>query len=145
MASNSPDEFQRRFNLARNGGGILFCGAGFSADCLNFEPDEKLGTGAQLLDLFNAELKQNPPYRDLQNAADALHDKIADHGMMKLLKERFTVANVTSDMTDLLRYPWQSIYTTNYDNALELAAQAAIKPVAVEEFAHPIYPGDSLA
>ena len=129
MASNSPDEFQRRFNLARNGGGILFCGAGFSADCLNFEPDEKLGTGAQLLDLFNAELKQNPPYRDLQNAADALHDKIADHGMMKLLKERFTVANVTSDMTDLLRYPWQSIYTTNYDNALELAAQAAIKPV----------------
>ncbi len=128
MASDSPDEFQRRFNLARNGGGILFCGAGFSADCLNFEPDEKLGTGAQLLDLFNTELKQNPPYRDLQNAADALHDQIADHGMMKLLKERFTVANVTSDMTDLLRYPWQSIYTTNYDNALELAAQAAIKP-----------------
>jgi hypothetical protein len=29
----------------------------------------------------------------------------------------------------LLRYPWQSIYTTNYGNALELAAQAAIKPV----------------
>ncbi len=129
MASGSPDEFQRRLNLARNGGGILFCGAGFSADCLNFEPDEKLGTGAQLLGLFNKELEQNPPYRDLQNAADALHAQIADHGMMKLLKERFTVANVTADMTDLLRYPWQSIYTTNYDNALELAAQSAIKPV----------------
>lgn len=96
---------------------------------MNFEPDEKLGTGAQILDLFNTELKQNPPYRNLQNAADALHDQIADHGMIKLLKERFTVANVTSDITDLLRYPWQSIYTTNYGNALELAAQAAIKPV----------------
>lgn len=127
MESNSVDEFQKRFNLARNGGGILFCGAGFSADCLNFNPDETLGTGAQLLNLFNTELRQDPPYRDLQNAADALQDKIADNGMMTLLRERFTVSDVTSDMADLLRYPWQAIYTTNYDNALEIAAQAAHK------------------
>lgn len=128
MVSNPIDEFQRRLNLARNGGGILFCGAGFSADCLNFTPDETIGTGAQLLDLFNTELRQEPRYKDLQNAADALWDKTADYGMMKLLKDRFTVSDVTSDMTDLLRYPWQAIYTTNYDNALEIAAQAAHKP-----------------
>lgn len=128
MESNSFDEFQRRFNLARNGGGILFCGAGFSADCLNFKPDETLGTGAQLLHIFNTELRQEPPYRDLQNAADALQKKIADNGMMTLLKERFTVSDITSDMVDLLRYPWQAVYTTNYDNALEIAAQAAHKP-----------------
>ena len=129
MKSESFDEFQRRLNLARNGGGILFCGAGFSADCLNFSPDEMLGTGAQLLNLFNAELNQKPPYKDLQNAADALWDKIADNGMMKLLRDRFTVSNVTSDMVDLLRYPWQAVYTTNYDNALEVAAQAAQKSI----------------
>lgn len=35
------------------------------------------------------------------------------------------MAEVTTDMTNLLRYPWQTVYTTNYDNALELAAQAA--------------------
>lgn len=127
MESNSFDEFERRFNLARNGGGILFCGAGFSADCLNFKPDETLGTGAQLLDLFNTKLGQKPPYRDLKNAADALWDKIADNGMMKFLKERFTVSDVTSDMADLLRYPWQAVYTTNYDNSLEIAARAAHK------------------
>lgn len=129
MMSNSSDEFERRLNLARNGGGILFCGAGFSADCLNFAPDETIGTGAQLLNLFNSQLRQEPPYKDLQNAADALHDKIADNGMMKLLKERFTVSEVTSDMTDLIRYPWRSVYTTNYDNAIEIAAQAAKKPI----------------
>lgn len=119
------DEFLRRLNLARSGGGILFCGAGFSADCLNFKPDETLGTGAQLLDLLNAELRQNPPYKSLQNAADALWNQIADNGMMTLLKDRFTVSDVTSDMVDLLRYPWQVVYTTNYDNSLEIAAQAA--------------------
>lgn len=129
MANNSSDEFQRRFNLARNGGAVLFCGAGFSADCLNFNPDETLGTGAQLLDLFNTELCQEPPYRDLRNAADALQEKIADNGVMRLLKERFTVSNVTADMADLLRYPWQAVYTTNYDDALEIAAKAAHKPV----------------
>lgn len=127
MPTSEYEEFQRRFDSARNGSGILFCGAGFSADCLNFTEDETLGTGAQLLNLFNAELHQDPPYRDLQNAADTLSEKIADYGMMTLLKERFTVSNVTSDMTDLLRYPWQSVYTTNYDNALELAAQGAHK------------------
>ena len=125
--SNSFDEFQRRFNLARSGGGILFCGAGFSADCLNFKPNETLGTGAQLLNLFNTQLRQEPPYRDLQNAADALNESIADNGMMTLLKEKFTVSDVTSDMVDLLFYPWQAIYTTNYDNALEIAAQTAHK------------------
>ena len=105
MTSNFPDEFQRRLNLARTGGGILFCGAGFSADCLNFSPDETIGAGAHLLELFNTELDQNPPFRNLQNAADALHEKIADYGMMNLLKKRFTVSNVTSDMAEILKYP----------------------------------------
>ncbi len=129
MPADVNEEYQRRLDLARNGGGILFCGAGFSADCLNFQPDETLGTGAQLLDLFNKELHQDPPYKDLQNAGDALWDKIADNGMMTLLKDRYTVSKVTSDMTELLRYPWQAVYTTNYDNALEIAAQTAHKSV----------------
>lgn len=129
MPTDAHEEFQRRLDLARNGGGILFCGAGFSADCLNFRPDEKLGTGAQLLNLFNSELSQDPPYKDLKNAADELQAKIGDNGMMALLNSRYTVSEVTSDMTELLRYPWEAIYTTNYDNSLEIAAQAANTPV----------------
>lgn len=132
VTNNFADGYLGRLDLARNGGGILFCGAGFSADCLNFGPDETLGTGAQLLQLFNAELDQNPPYRNLQNAADALQKKIGDYGLMQLLKNKFTVSNVTSDMVEILHYPWQTIYTTNYDNSLEFAANLAKK--AAEPF-----------
>jgi hypothetical protein len=127
MAASPSDEFHRRLDLARNGGGLLFCGAGFSADCLTFTPDTILGTGAQLLDIFNRELRQKPRYSSLQNAADALQEKIGHNGMMNLLKDRFTVSAVTSEMSDLLKYPWQTIYTTNYDNALEIAAQSAAR------------------
>lgn len=49
------EKLVERLNRAR-GGGILFCGAGFSADCLNFSPGETLGTGAQLLAICNEEL-----------------------------------------------------------------------------------------
>ena len=107
MTNNPSDEFQRRLDLARNGGGVMFCGAGFSADCLNFAPDQTLGTGAQLLNLFNEKLSQNPPYRDLKNAADELQERLADHGMMSLLKELYTVSKVTDDMTEIMKYPWQ--------------------------------------
>lgn len=123
------EKLAERLNRARSGGAILFCGAGFSADCLNFRPDETLGTGAQLLAICNEELKQNPPYGKLQNAADALWEKRGDHGMETLLKQRFSVSDVTTDMTDLLRYPWQAVYTTNYDDAIELAAKVAKRPV----------------
>lgn len=36
---------------------ILFCGAGFTADCLNFVGNEVVGAGARLTDLMNAELR----------------------------------------------------------------------------------------
>ena len=37
------DNLAERLNRARTGGGILFCGAGVSADCLNFKPEDTLG------------------------------------------------------------------------------------------------------
>ena len=48
---------------------------------------------------------------------------------MTLLKKRFTVSNVIDDMVELLRYTWKVVYTTNYEDALEIAAKAAHKPV----------------
>ena len=65
--------FETRLNQARNGNGVLFCGAGFTADCLNFNPDVRIGTGSHLLSVFNEELQRRGKthgYRDIRNAAD---------------------------------------------------------------------------
>jgi hypothetical protein len=47
---------------------ILFCGSGFSADCLNTEL-EKVGTAAPLLGILNSKLG-DPPFTELSLAAD---------------------------------------------------------------------------
>lgn len=78
--------------------------------------------------MFNDELGQTPPFRQLQNAAEKMWDRHGNHGMLEIIQERYTVDEITTDMTNLLSFPWQAIYTTNYDNALELAAQSAHKP-----------------
>lgn len=125
MPSSEFESYKQRMHLAQKGGGILFCGAGFSADCLSFEAEQTLGTGAQLLSLFNSRLERESSFKDLRNAAEELQEKIGEHRMMALLKAQFKVSEVTQDMVDIMRFPWGKIYTTNYDNAIEVAATQA--------------------
>lgn len=133
--------FETRLNQARNGRGILFCGAGFSADCLNFSGPEEIGTGAHLLNILNSELKKTGKmsgFRDLKNAADHYKQEMGEHGLMNLLCSRFDIKNVSADMVDILRFPWERIYTTNYDNGIEMALQnAGIKVAALNNLESP--------
>ncbi|KAA6205025.1 MAG: hypothetical protein DU429_03845 [Candidatus Tokpelaia sp.] len=116
--------YERKLNLARNGGGILFCGAGFSADCLSFSDGEVIGAGEQLLKLLNKALDEkgkHDNFKKLQNAAKCAKRNLGEAGLMQLLQQEYTIKNVTGDMADILQFPWAKIYTTNYDNALEQA------------------------
>ena len=89
--------FETRLNQARNGNGILFCGAGFTADCLNFNPDVTIGIGSHLLCVFNEELQRQGKtgsYRDIRNAADAFKMSFGETALMNLLIERFNIQNI---------------------------------------------------
>lgn len=121
-------EFKSFLERARNGGGILFCGAGFSADCLNFSSNDEIGTGDALLALINNELDEKghqTGYRDLKNAIEEYREKVGEYELMHLLKQRFSMSNVTGDMIEIVKFPWDRIYTTNFDNAIELACTHA--------------------
>jgi len=119
-------------NRGRSGDAVLFCGAGFTASCLGYEFDGTLGVGAHLLELFNREiLKESGKsgFRQLPSAASRYKQIAGESGLMALLKSRFTLSNVTQDMSDIVKYPWGRIYTTNYDNGIELACSRASKRV----------------
>jgi SIR2-like domain len=120
-------EFSDLLKRASTGGGVLFCGAGFSADCLNLSNNDELGTSAALLKLLNQELEKDipVPYRELKNAADRFIELRGQNKLLAMLRDRFKVSHVTDEMIELCRFPWDRIYTTNYDNALQLACTRA--------------------
>ena len=124
-------DFQLRLEKAQNGGGILFCGAGFSTDCLNFDTEE-IGAGSTLLALLNEKLHEKghttSPFKDLRNAADAYQDREGESRLRQLLTDRFAVSRVTDDVISIARFQWDRIYTTNYDNAIERALTQASRP-----------------
>ena len=120
--------FETRLNQARNGNGVLFCGAGFTADCLNFSPDVTIGTASHLLSVFNDELKkrgETGTYRNIRNAAEAFKESFGEAKLMNLLINRFDIQNVSTDIVEVMRFPWERIYTTNYDNGIEHALRSA--------------------
>lgn len=119
---------QEALEKGRNGNAILFCGAGLTADCLNFEDESTVGVTIHLLSILNEELKRRGKqngFRDIRNAAKKFREEIGNHSLMKLLQERFHLSKVSASIVDIVNYPWAAIYTTNYDNGVELAMQTA--------------------
>ncbi|MCX8500670.1 MAG: SIR2 family protein [Alphaproteobacteria bacterium] len=114
---------------------VLFCGAGFSANCLSLYTDDEFGSSNTLLEKLNSQLQHK--FTNLKNASEKYIKEFGEHGLLKLLQENYTVSRVTHDMIDIVRFPWNAIYTTNYDNAIELALQKADKhPFPVNNIAY---------
>ncbi|MGL4235019.1 SIR2 family protein [Tabrizicola sp.] len=124
---------QRLFDalqLSRNGNALLFCGAGFTADCLNFDDDGPVGVTRHLLLLLNSTLHDeglSSGYKDIRNAAKKFRTELGNYRLMQLLKDRFKISRVSSSISDLLAFPWAQIYTTNYDNGIEVGLQQISK------------------
>ena len=111
--------------IGANGGNLLFCGAGFSADCLNFG-SEALGSASPLHKTLNDAVGYE--FSDMQLAADEFIEKSGEHGLLRLLSEKYSISRRTKDVDEILRYPWTRIYTTNYDNVISQALTAIGRP-----------------
>ena len=102
-------------------GSILFLGSGFSRSARNIK-DRNLPTGGELKEHFAKLLGTAPDDYDLPTLADAVN---ADPhvSLRDLLYETFTVAQLADGQKDVLGRPWMRIYTTNYDDSIELFYQ----------------------
>lgn len=112
---SDPMSFNNFLEQGASGGNLLFCGAGFSADCLNFSSQE-IGAASPLHKALNEALEYE--YNDMQLAADEYTEKEGEHGLLSLLSEKYSISKRTKDIDDILKYPWSRIYTTNYDQVI---------------------------
>ncbi len=115
MGTNKRMDMNDFLKQGVNGGNLLFCGAGFSADCLNFS-ENSLGTLSPLLKELNDKLDYD--YDNIQYAADEYSKNHGQNGLLKLLQKKYSVSHRVTDVDDILKYPWDRIYTTNYDDVI---------------------------
>lgn len=102
-------------------GSVLFLGSGFSRSSRNIQ-GKNLPTGGELKEHFAKLLGVAPDDYDLPTLADAVN---ADPqvSLRDLLYETFTVAQLADGQKEVLGRPWMRIYTTNYDDSIELFYQ----------------------
>src|ERR1035441_782385 len=115
------------FSHAFMGDAFLFLGAGFSRGAKNVQGgDLKIGGG--LTELLAAR-SGAPEGAALEDAAESFFRKFGGFALVDLLKKEFTVDQVAAHHTALAEVPWMRIYTTNYDDAFEFAANQAGKSI----------------
>ncbi len=118
MNGNGPTTFDPS-------GSILFLGSGFAAEARNLSGD-LLPTGMGLKQIFADLVGVEVGAYDLQTLADEVATRT---DLYQLLYQTFTVVSLSEMQLRLLSLPWLRIYTTNYDDAIELGLQKQHKAI----------------
>jgi len=112
---------------AVDGEAVLFVGSGFSRSAKNVAGTNlktASGLAAHLSRLCGLETPGS-----LSDVADLYLEKYGATRLVELLVAEFQVATLAPEHLPFGRIPWRRIYTTNYDNAIELAHKDAIRTV----------------
>lgn len=108
---------------AKSGKALLFYGSGMAYDVLNMR-DEKMPTGAALSHILCKEsgFKEEEYHDDLEHSSQEYIEIKGDISLIKLLKEVFKTKKLPNYYAEISKTPWKSIFTTNYDNSLEISS-----------------------
>ena len=112
-------ELEEALELALDGHAILFVGAGYSVGAIN-RKGQPLKTGSELASYLGS-LADLPEVASLEDAAEEFISLYGEDELVSVIKDEFTVGELTDAQTQIAGVPWRRIYTTNYDNVLEEA------------------------
>ena len=112
MSLEMPQELDARES-------ILFLGSGFSRSAKNLL-GQPLPTSSELHSHFSDLLGVAPSDYDIKNLADEIEYRPGVN-LYQTLYHLFTVQELHDDQKTILELPWKRIYTTNYDDAVELS------------------------
>lgn len=103
------------------GKATLFVGAGFSIDSINFQ-DQNIPSVSPLLQRLNEGLATESKMLDV--AAGRYLETHGHENYLNLLRSEYKAKSASDDVVDIMKYPWNRIYTTNYDDVIENSLKA---------------------
>ena len=100
------------------GNAVLFTGAGFSLDCENLAKSTPPLASKLANNLCNiANIKESNNLKFASDYALRYGDK---QKILEMLRKNYELTTVPNYIKDICDIPWRRIYTTNYDNSIEL-------------------------
>ncbi len=112
-------EISDAIKIILDGDGMLFTGAGASLTAINLK-----GEKPKTLNELTLFLYQKCNIGSDGNISYATDEFLNTHGeaaLIQLLKEEYTIKEINQELTTIAGVDWKRIYTTNYDNSIELA------------------------
>ncbi len=119
---------------ALEGDAVLFLGSGFSVGASNFCPDHKFCIGQKLceklinegnIDVAGEDVND---LKDLQYISTRYLESNTKRDLISVLKSNFTCYRVEQEHETIAKIKWKKIYTTNYDDVMEVASKNVGKP-----------------
>lgn len=120
-------DLNEAFTHVIQGDACLFLGAGFSVGAKN-ENGGALRTAGELTK-FLASQADAPDGATLEDAAEAFQRKFGSSHLVDFLIKEYSVGSVADHHLTVAKEPWMRVYTTNWDNVFEFAAQEKGKAV----------------
>lgn len=121
---------------ALDGSAVLFVGAGVS-----FLTTDKHGralpNGEELSRDLHGLVGIDPPAHPLDRIAHHFRRKFGNQKLFELLADRLRVKTVDPILDAIYRCPWRRIYTTNYDDGIELSRRGS-RPVSSFSYDDPV-------
>ena len=112
--------YEEALFYASNGEALLFYGAGFSSLATSIS-GKKMPVGTDLTALLSAEI--DIEISDLGTASEAFTAIRGNNSLIEFLKDTYLIRDndVPIIYKEIANINWKTIYTTNYDNVLEVA------------------------
>ena len=99
---------------------ILFTGSGFSFGAKNISDQNPKICCALTEFLYNeCDIIEND--FNLKSASEIYSDTKGEFNLIDFLRKEYTIKEISQDHEFIASIPWKRIYTTNYDNVMELA------------------------
>ena len=121
-------ELQEAIGHAIDGNAILFVGAGFAcgAPAIN---ETTVPTGKEFVQRLMDACGKKGAAPELDVAARFFERQMGRDALVRLVRETFTVASCPAAQALVSDIRWKRIYTTNFDDLLEVAFHSKKKPL----------------